>query len=69
MDGLQKMVELFQTTRVHYAAFDTETTGLHIIKDKPFLYQFGWTCADKIGYAFAVDLEEHPFVAQKTILA
>lgn len=69
MDGLQKMVELFQTTRVHYAAFDTETTGLHIIKDKPFLYQFGWTCADKTGYAFAVDLEEHPFVAQKTILA
>jgi DNA polymerase-1 len=22
--------------------FDTETTGLHIIKDKPFLIQFGW---------------------------
>ena len=25
-----------------YHAFDTETTGLHIIKDKPFLYQFGF---------------------------
>jgi DNA polymerase-1 len=22
--------------------WDTETTGLHIVKDKPFLYQFGW---------------------------
>src|SRR5574342_358699 len=22
--------------------FDTETTGLHILKDKPFLMQFGW---------------------------
>lgn len=22
--------------------FDTETTGLHIKKDKPFLIQFGW---------------------------
>lgn len=22
--------------------FDTETTGLHIVKDKPFLVQFGW---------------------------
>lgn len=26
--------------------FDTETTGLHIIKDKPFLIQFGWIKGD-----------------------
>lgn len=38
------------------AGFDTETTGLHIIIDRPFLFQFGW-CTDTHGYTFAVDLE------------
>lgn len=27
---------------VKSAGFDTEATGLHIIKDKPFLFQIGW---------------------------
>lgn len=38
------------------AGFDTETTGLHIITDRPFLFQFGW-CTNAHGYTFAVDLE------------
>lgn len=40
------------------AAFDTETTGLHIIHDRPFVFQFGWYNAyDALGFIYAIDLE------------
>jgi len=43
------------------AAFDTETTGLNIIHDKPFLHQFGFINRKTMqGYAFLLDLEQHP---------
>ena len=43
--------------RPKVAAFDTETTGLHIVLDKPFIFQFGFLHPnnDK-GYTFLVDL-------------
>lgn len=38
-------------------AFDTETTGLHIVNDKPFVIQFGFIDGDTIKtYASDVDL-------------
>lgn len=62
------MVQLFKHTSPDVCAFDTETTGLHIILDKPFLFQFGWICKDcREGYAFAVDLERQPNLAQQVI--
>lgn len=45
------------------AAFDTETTGLHHIYDKPFLIQFGWCTTDMRGYTFAIDIENYPELA------
>lgn len=45
-----------------YCGFDTETTGLHIICDKPFLFQFGFidpTCSTR-GFTFLVDLWTNP---------
>jgi DNA polymerase-1 len=39
---LDLMIKLFQEDKPLTGGFDTETTGLHIIKDKPFLIQFGW---------------------------
>lgn len=51
-----------------YHAFDTETTGLHIICDKPFLYQFGFIDVDrKLGWAYSVDLEKQPKLARSVI--
>ena len=51
-----------------YHAFDTETTGLHIIKDKPFLYQFGFIDeASKRGWAYSVDIERQPELAKAVI--
>ena len=39
---LQEMIADFERDKPTVGAFDTETTGLHIKKDKPFLIQFGW---------------------------
>ena len=51
-----------------YHAFDTETTGLHIIKDKPFLYQFGFIYEEsKLGWAYSVDIERQPELAKAVI--
>lgn len=62
------MVELFKKYSPEACAFDTETTGLHIILDKPFLFQFGWLCPDCMeGYAFSVDLERQPNLARQVI--
>lgn len=41
-EDISEMVELYNTVNPQYGAFDTETTGLHIIHDKPFLVQFGF---------------------------
>ena len=62
------MVQLFKHSPPDVCAFDTETTGLHIILDKPFLFQFGWICKDcNEGYAFAVDLERQPKLSEQVI--
>lgn len=62
------MIQLFKHCNPEACAFDTETTGLHIILDKPFLFQFGWLCTDCLeAYAFAVDLERQPKLARQVI--
>ncbi len=62
------MVQLFKHSPPDVCAFDTETTGLHIILDKPFLFQFGWICPNCMeGYAFAVDIERQPNLAKQVI--
>lgn len=47
--------------------FDTETTGLHHIYNKPFLYQFGFVSKDMEGYTYTVDLEQTPQLARRAI--
>lgn len=62
------MIELFKKLEPKIGAFDTETTGLHIINDKPFLFQFGFIDeVHKIGYTYAVDLEHYPNLAKAVI--
>lgn len=44
-----------------YGGFDTETEGLFICYDKPFIFQFGWLSPDGVnGFAFAVDMTTVP---------
>lgn len=60
--------KLYTSSSIVAAAFDTETTGLHIKQDKPFLVQWGWVTEDMKGYTFAVDLEENEELAMKCIV-
>lgn len=43
--------------------FDTETTGLHIMKDKPFLMIFGYIGARGEREVYTCDLEMNPTIA------
>lgn len=56
---LKNVVEKVQPT---IGAVDTETDGLHIINNKPFVVQFGFLNEpEQRGFTFAVDLENCPF--------
>ena len=64
-----EMIHNFKRCSPAVAAFDTETTGLHIINDVPFLYQFGWIAEqENTGYTYLVDLEETPKEAKPELL-
>lgn len=63
-------LKLFDNTNHDAGAFDTETTGLNIGIDVPFLFQFGWVDpTTKKGYTFVVDIEQRPMLAQQVIKA
>ena len=59
----------FLATTHEATGFDTETTGLHPIYDRPFLYQFGWITKEPEcnGYTYVVDIEQNPELAKNTI--
>ena len=62
------MAQLFESIVPKVGAFDTETTGLNIALDNPFLYQFGFIDNEaKQGYAYAVDIERQPELAKQVI--
>jgi DNA polymerase-1 len=62
------MIQLFNKIKPKVGGFDTETTGLHIINDQPFLFQFGFLDEENLeGYTFAVDLERQPNLARAVI--
>ena len=62
------MAQLFESIIPKVGAFDTETTGLNIALDNPFLYQFGFIDNEaKQGYAYAVDIERQPELAKQVI--
>lgn len=68
---LNEMIELVQRELINNnilaGAFDTETTGLRITHDVPFLFQFGFVTETLYGYTFVVDLECSPQLAKRTI--
>jgi DNA polymerase-1 len=42
VENLKEVQEQFEQDQPTILAWDTETSGLHILKDRAFLYQFGW---------------------------
>lgn len=65
-DDLLLMIKTFKQHKPDVTAFDTETTGLNIGVDKPFLFQFGWVSEDVV-YSYAVDLETYPKLGYETV--
>lgn len=59
-EDVDNMLSLYRATEVEATAFDTETTGLHIIYDTPFMFQFGWYSGNK-GCTFVVDNTDMQF--------
>lgn len=66
-EDIEEMIKMYASCRILAAAFDTETTGLHHIYDKPFLFQFGWVTVGYDGFTYAVDLEQYPEIGRRTI--
>ena len=57
-----KLKSIVTKTQPQIGAVDTETSGLHIINDKPFVVQFGFLDIPNMrGFTFAVDLEHCSF--------
>lgn len=67
---LNEMCNRFIKEKEHIlaGAFDTETTGLHIKEDHPFLLQFGWVTDDLVGVTYAVDFEEDAAFAERVVV-
>lgn len=57
-EHFEQLKRITEDVQPDYGAFDTETTGLHIILDIPFVVQFGFLDERKMrGFTFAIDLE------------
>lgn len=67
MTDVNDMRSTFISTTPLAGGFDTETTGLHIIKDSPFLFQFGWITTDMQGFTYVVDIQRNYDVAMTAI--
>ena len=50
--GTDELIKLFKKDNPSEVGSDTETTGLHIIFDRPFLIVFGWIVNDNLGRVF-----------------
>ena len=62
------MIRLFRKLKPKIGGQDTETTGLHIINDKPFIFQFGFLHpTEPKGYTYLVDLERQPILAHQVM--
>lgn len=66
IEQANKMAADFIADSSDVCAFDTETDGLHIIKSKPFLFQWGWI-ADNCIKSYVVDIQRQPKLAKATI--
>ena len=67
-EDFHDMLAIFKKIKPEMGGFDTETTGLHIKIDKPFLFQFGFLHPNKqLGWTYALDLDKQPTFARNCI--
>ena len=64
-DDFQRLRNMVNAIQPEIGAVDTETDGLHIINNKPFVVQFGFLDPSNMrGYTFAIDLEHISFAKE-----
>lgn len=67
-DDFQRLQNIVDEIKPEIGAVDTETDGLHIINNKPFVVQFGFIDEAKMrGFTFAVDLENTTSLAKEVL--
>ena len=67
-DDFQRLKNIIEDVKPVIGAVDTETDGLHIINNKPFVVQFGFIDEQRMrGFTFAVDLERTPELAKEVL--
>lgn len=64
----REMVAQFKRDTPTIGAFDTEATGLHIVKDLPFLFQFGWIAGADLRI-YCVELDIYPILGRQVVQA
>jgi len=68
MSQVDQAERIIQNAGPEVGGFDTETTGLNIKYDRPFVFVCGFLSTDgKSGTTFAVDLQKTPAIAAKFI--
>ena len=68
VEDANNALKLFDTIKTEVGAFDTETTGLRLAIDKPFIFQFGFLHPQQqIGYTYVIDIEKYPKLGQQLI--
>ena len=65
---LLDVIGLFKSGKPDVIFFDTETDGLHIKNNKPFLLQFGFVINVNELHIFEIDKELHPELFKQTVL-
>ena len=59
LNSVLDFIKQFKEDGVKYTSFDTETTGLNIVKDTPFLFIFGYlTDEDKTIKTWLIDIRD-----------
>lgn len=67
-EDFTRLKNIVNTVNPEYGAVDTETDGLHIMLNKPFVVQFGFLDTTNMkGYTFAIDLEKTPILAKEAL--
>ena len=65
---LLDVIGLYKSGKPDVIFFDTETDGLHIKNNKPFLLQFGYVVNVDELHIYLIDREEHPELFEQAVL-
>ena len=71
LNSKKDVEQYFENKTIKYIAIDTETTGLHIILDKPFLMTIAILTNNNEAFAYSIPVNEQsiPIIKSKIIVS